>query len=165
MFNPEITVGNMITILSIFISLAALLVSWNKDRSLKRREYADRIRRTASMVTAKLERRFEISLGFFDEIQPLLAKVDIEFPKDHNIIKIRDDHWHGLVEIRAKTLQRILDEQIEIAYVDLFGYDPKIHALYLEAVNRLKLIDQNIYKQALYLTQEDVLRSIIGSPT
>jgi uncharacterized membrane protein len=57
--KKEITVGDILTILTIVISLIGallgLLIASYKDRMLKRKEYADKIRHAAGSVIAKLE--------------------------------------------------------------------------------------------------------------
>ena len=157
-FKTEVSIGDILTIVSIAITVIALVVSWNKDRELKRREYADKIRRAASLIAAKLERWKELNLRFFEDIQPLITESDTILVKEQNIVSTRDHLWQGFVAARAKSSQRIIDEQIETAYADLYGYEPKIRALYIEVLDRLKLIDQGNYEQLLYLTQADVLK-------
>jgi hypothetical protein len=155
--KPEVSIGDLLTIISIVISIIALLVAWSKDRELKRTEYADKIRQAAALVTAKLERWRELSLCFFDDIQPLITEADVALVKGQGVVNVRDSFWHELAHIRTTLLQRIIDEQIQIAYADLYGYDPRIRVLFSEAIRRLKLIDQSVYEQTLYLTQADVL--------
>jgi hypothetical protein len=155
--NPEVTIGSILTTVSILITIISLLFAWHKDRQLKRKEYADRIRRAAGTVTAKLERWRELSLRFFDDIQALITDADIKITKEQDAIATRDFLWRGLVIEQAKSSQRILDEMIEIAYIDLYGYDPDIQALFVGAVQRFKAIDRNIHNCVLELTQQDVL--------
>jgi hypothetical protein len=64
-------IGTLLTAISILVSVTALLIAWTKDRTLRKKEYADRIRSAAGTVTARLERRKELFLHLFDTIQPL----------------------------------------------------------------------------------------------
>jgi len=59
--------------------------------------------------------------------------------------------------LRADTSRRILDEQIEIAYADLYGFDDRIRDLYMAAVSLLKETDGAIYVELLNQTQSNVL--------
>jgi hypothetical protein len=52
----------------------------------------------------------------------------------------------GLYEHRAAVARRIAEERLEAAYVDLYGYDPRIHELFLGAVERLKTIDAQAFR-------------------
>jgi hypothetical protein len=143
--NGEITIGNIMTILSVLISATALAYGWSKDRQLRRAEYADRIRHGASMVAAKLE-RWPVLLGqFFDEVQPLFLDVDYLQGDDTALGDARRSLDRGLFEKRALATQRIVNEQIESAWVDLYGYDPRIHHLFLIAINRIKVLDERAF--------------------
>jgi len=155
--KPEISIGDVLTTLSVIVSVIALIVAWSKDRLLKRREYADKIRRAAGMIIAKLERWRELSLSFFDEIQPIITDADVMLTEEQNLIATRDILWRNVIAARAAALRRILDEEIEVAYADLYGYDPKIQNLFVEAVNRLRLVDKEMYALLMMLTQKDVL--------
>lgn len=156
-FKPEYDLGNLITISSVLASLCVLGYAWIKDRQLRKKEYADKIRNAAGTIIAKLERRKVLSLSFFEDIQPLTVETDKLLVKERSIINARDFLWLGLVKARSSSLQRIMEEQIEIAYRDLYGYDPRIQALYVEAINRLVSIDKMVFNQVLILTQENVL--------
>lgn len=41
--------------------------------------------------------------------------------------------------------RRISDERLESAYVDPYGYDPRIHGLFLGALERLKDVDRHAF--------------------
>jgi hypothetical protein len=157
-FSQEISIGHILTTVTIFLSIAGLLISWHKDRQLKKKEYADRIRRAAALTTAKLERWRELALRFFEDIQPILTDADIKLTTEGNIIATRDFLWRNLVAIRAESSRRIVDEQIEIAYVDLYGYDPRVQELYQFSVRKLKEIDHDVSIRVLDFTQADVLK-------
>jgi hypothetical protein len=160
--KQEITTGDVLTALTILISLfgafVGLLIASYKDRQLRRKEYADRIRRAAGAIIAKLERWKELSLRFFEDIQPLLTDTDITLMEKKDIIATRDYLWRNLVALRATSSQRIVDEEIEIAYADLYGYDSRIQALYVNSVRQLKTIDADIFERVLADTQADVLK-------
>lgn len=157
-FIPEVSIGDLLTIFSILITLIALYRSWQKDRQLKRKEYADRIRKSAGLTVAKIERWKAVSLSFFYRIQPIITDADIKFSSQKDAIATRDFLWRELVNARANVLEKITDEQIEIAYADLYGYDPRIQKLFSHTVETLKLIDNSIFDMILDLTQNDVLK-------
>ena len=145
--DGEITIGNIMTILSVLISATALAYGWSKDRQLRRAEYADRIRRGASMVAAKLE-RWPVLVGqFFDEVQPLFLDADDPRVNEQAAEDVRRALDRGLFEKRAAATQRIANEQIESAWVDLYGYDPRIHHLFLSAIDRIKALDERAFGQ------------------
>ena len=156
--KPEISIGDLLTIVSIVVSVMALLISWRRHQELRKKEYADRIRRSAGTVVAKLHRWKDLTLRFYEDIQPLITEADMTQVKAQNFVAVRDFFWHGLGTAHSKSSQRILEEQIEIAYVDLYGYDPRIQVLFNEVLDRLKLIDHSIFTLVLYSTQSDILQ-------
>jgi hypothetical protein len=153
--NSEITIGNILTILSVLISAAALAYNWRKDRQLRRTEYADRIRHGASEVAAKLE-RWPLLVGqFFDDVQPLVHDVDRLHGDEQARREARMTLDRGLFERRALASARIAEERIESAWVDLYGYDPRIYELFLGAVSRIKAIDERYFAQLRDLVRTD----------
>lgn len=154
--NPEITVGNILTVGTILISMISILISWGKDRRLRQKEYATPIRQSIGIIAAKLERWKEISISFFENIQPFLTDADVMLSKGETLEAVRDDLWRSLVEARAKYSQQILDENIETAYAELHGYDPRIRKLFVEAINRLRSTDKTMFNLVLELTQKDI---------
>jgi hypothetical protein len=159
--KKEITVGDILTVLTLAISLTgallSLLISFHKDRLLRRKEYADRIRLAAGSVIAKLERWRELSLRYFGDIQPTIIDTSVRLIAKKDAVAARDFLWRNLVALRAQATLRIVDEEIEVAYSGLYGYDPNIHALYVASVRQLKIIDDDIYQRLLVDAQADVL--------
>jgi hypothetical protein len=48
--------ADVLTAISIFIALIGFLYTWAKDRRLRTREYADRVRSAAANALAKIDR-------------------------------------------------------------------------------------------------------------
>lgn len=135
-----------------------MLYALQKDRQLRRKEYADKVRHAASLVIAKLERWRELALRFSEDIQPLITDTDVKIIQEGDFVATRDFFWRGLVAARSVSSQRIVDEEIEMAYVDLYGYDPRIHDLFLSAVSQLKDLDEEYYAATLEMTQHAILK-------
>ncbi len=69
MFNTEITVGNLVAAGAAMISALAIIATFAKDRALRKKELADRVRQSASLVAAKLDRWKQLALQTFDQLQ------------------------------------------------------------------------------------------------
>lgn len=156
--NPEIKAGDVLTSLSILISLVALLIAWAKDRKIRRKEQADRVRTAAAQIVAKLERWKELNVWFFQAIQPSLVKTSEMLADDFNIVTARDYLWKELNAVRLQTQERILNEQIEMAYVELYGYHPGVHDLFVSTLENLKQKEALSFNKLLSSTQIDVKR-------
>lgn len=148
---------DILTAVSVLVSACALLYAWRKNSLLRRREHADRFRRAAGSIVARLERYRALALGFFHEMQPLLTEADSVLVKEQDPVVARDFLWRGLVALRAELSRRELSEEIELAYVDLFGYDTRIHALFTEVLMRLQLTNLENYNDLLEATQHSTL--------
>lgn len=164
-FVGEITIGNIVTALSVLLSAAALAYGWRKDREFQRRQYADHVRRAAGVIAAKLERWPAIALQFIDAVQPLALEVDRLVALGEPDERARHDLLRGLYEQRAIVNQRINSEEIESAYVDLYGYDPRIHELFDGAVGRLRAIDARSFARVHDLARGDAAAGVVaGAP-
>jgi hypothetical protein len=158
----DILPKDLITAISVFISAMVLVYTWRKDQQLRKKEYADKIRFLAGTIIAKFERWKELSLRFFEDIQPLITETDNYLVNERDLIKTRDFLWIGLTRARIISSQRILDEKIENAYVDLYGYDPRIEALFSKTIEGLKTLDRRSYESLLEKTQMDIIRLGFG---
>ncbi len=157
----EIKVGDILTSLSILISAAVLLRAWTKDRRDRDKELADKIRNAAAKTLAKLDRWQELSLWFYQYTQPLFIETSEMLIKDFDIVAARDYFWKKANEARVNISGRILDEEIEVAYVELYGYHPVVHGLFVKAVNELKEKEEEVFYDFIESAQ-DAIKSYLG---
>lgn len=156
-FDPTVKLGDLLTSLSVTIASLALMMTWLKDRRIRQKEYADRIRRAAADTVVALQRWKELAIRLYDDIQPLLTDSDMQLVQIQDYIKVRDSLWRGLVAARAEASRRILAEKIETAYIGLYGYHPEVQAAYDTVVSRLSAADSSAYHELLKGTQLDVV--------
>jgi len=157
----EIKVGDILTSLSILISATVLVRAWAKDRKDRNKELADKIRNAAAKTLAKLDRWQELSLWFFQYTQPLFIETSEMLVKDFDIVSARDFFWKKANEARANISGRILDEEIEVAYVELYGYHPVVHGLFVKAISELKEKEEAIFHDFIESSQE-AIKSYMG---
>lgn len=157
MLNPEVTVGNLIAVGAALISAAAVLAALAKERALRKKELADRTRQATSLVVAKLDRWKQVALQAFDQLQAAATDADGHMVAGCNEVSTRDRFWKEVVATQAGLAKAVLDEEIEVAYSGLFGYDPRIHELFTCAVARLRHIESIVFLQVLNRTQNDIL--------
>jgi hypothetical protein len=156
-FDKKLDVGNILTSLTILISLGALLSALSKDRRSRDRDFADKVRAAAARTLGKLERWKELAARFYEDVQPVFVDVSQKLHGDLDAHAARDLLWRELTTVRATAEQRILDEEIEIAYVDLYPYHPSVQRRFSEAMSALKNIDEAVYLDFIRRTQESVL--------
>jgi hypothetical protein len=155
--SNQVKLGDLLTSISIIISLVGLLLSLSKDRRLRKKEHADRIRAAASKTLAKLQRWQELSLWLYQQAQPLYVETSEMLPKEYDVYKARDFLWRKLEEVRTSTLADVLKEQIEIAYVDLFAYYPDVYGLFTDTLTALKGLETEVFDHLITSTQAVVL--------
>jgi hypothetical protein len=152
---------DLLTGISVLVAFSGFLYTWIKDRNLKRREYADRIRRAAAETVVALGRWRELALRLYDDIQPLVTETDVKAVKnqteDPYLTDVRDFFWHGLMAARAISSKRILDEKTESAYLNLYGYEPHVQSFYDSATNSLAAAEEILFWEMLQDTQTCVL--------
>jgi hypothetical protein len=151
-----IQVGHLIAAGSVLVAAATLAGTRKKDRELRHKEYADRIRDAASRTLAAVERWKELALHFYVEIQPLITDTDTALVASQDLVQTRDLLWRGLVSAHAATMNRILDANVEGAYTWLYAYDPAVRDGYLQATRGLRLAADTAFYSLLDRSQNDV---------
>jgi hypothetical protein len=76
---------------------------------------------------------------------------------DFNMVKTRNHLWKAITAQRTRITAKMLDEQIETAYVDLLSHFPAARSLFLDTFAQLKTVENEITERFLVATQNDVL--------
>lgn len=156
-FDWKITFGDVLTVVSIFISVWTLVSSWRKDRLLRQRELADKVRAAAAKTLTKLERWEELSLALFLECQPLFVKVSEDLAKKFDLKAARDFLWRELHSVYLNIMQNIRAEEIETAYADLYVYHPEARNIFHDSLQQLKEAQEQTFTELLAKTQETIM--------
>lgn len=156
-FDNKLDVGNLLTSLTILITLVALLNAVAKDRRSREREFADRVRAAAAKTLGKLERWQQLSARLYQDVQPLFVDVSQKLHSELSAQAARDLFWRELSVARTAAEQRIVDEEIESAYVELYPYHPSVQRRFTETMSRLKKIDTAVYLDFVKESQQQVL--------
>jgi hypothetical protein len=156
-FDPVVSLGAIVTVVSVLIAAASLAWTWLKDRRLREREYADRVRRAAISALIGLERWRELALSFYEDIQPLLTDADVLLLEKQDVVETRDSLWRALLIARRDTSRQFTFEHLEATYQDLYVYDPSIHARFTGALDGLKVHDRNSFGLLQQETQRIIL--------
>jgi hypothetical protein len=93
MFNPEVSVGDLLTAVAVLVSAIGILTELRKDRLLRRKELSDRVRRSTGIIITKADRWKQLSLRFFDELQPIITDADVLLVKEQDVVTARDFFW------------------------------------------------------------------------
>jgi hypothetical protein len=157
-FNPEITLGQIATVVAVLVSAATLVYAWRKDRTVRVRERADRVRGAAGVALAGLGRWKEVMSWFYVECQPLLVAAASAYGSTRNSNEVRDELWKESQELRVGTLKRIFDEKLEMSYADLLRYDASAQEWFLQICANLKVADEASFDSYLMGLQRAMQR-------
>jgi hypothetical protein len=151
-----VKVGDVLTSLTIFISLIFFIISMNKDRSLRRKQQADNVRNAAARTIGKLDRWKEISLSMFHYMDIAFVESSELLKTDYNTESVRNFLWMELLVIKNNTSEKILNENIETAYDELYGYDPSVRPFFEMVLTQLKREEKSMFEGLLSNTQSDI---------
>lgn len=152
----QLDFGDILTSLSILLSGVALLISWQNDSRLRTKEYADRIRRSTSIVTAKVERWGELSERFYQDIQPTIVDVSEKIAETHNTQPANRMLYRGCMDAESKSSQRIVDEQLQVSYMELYGYVPELQPVFDKTIREIKDAEAKSHESLMDQLQEMV---------
>jgi hypothetical protein len=155
--NPDVKLGDLLTSVSVLLGALALMTTWVRDRSLRRKEYADRVRGAAVQTIAALRRRHVLACRLFDEVEPRITDADVKLVKTRNSTAVRDQFWQDIVVSRTLLLKEMFQENFEDAYVSLLAYDPTVQELSLTALDTLDKLDFYSYHQFKEQTQDAIM--------
>lgn len=154
--NWSIKVRDVLTILTIAISVIALLVSWSKDRAAQQADRANRVRAAAAEVLTKLDRWQALQLSFYQELQPTFVEASEQLQKQHDIVFVRDQLWKNINAQRARIASKIIDEQLETGYANLLSHFPAARAKFTETYEKLTAIEEANTMNFLAASEQDV---------
>jgi len=138
LIDNQIKLGDLFTSFAVLVSVASLIHTLNKDRLLRQRQQADIVRKAAALLMAKLDRWSGLSLSLFDRIDPQFVSASESLPeKEFDLQYIRDYLWKDLNNIRVKIHEKVMEEDIETSYIELYAYDPEARRYFWLVLSRL----------------------------
>jgi len=150
----EIDFGDLLTPLSILIALGAVLLTWQSDRDARQKQYADGIRHSCSAVSAKLDRWSTLADRYFDDIQPTLIATSKETSQSHDYKRARRILFLGLIEEESTASQRIVDEQLETSYLELYGYVPSLRPPFDKIKQDISAVERTSHDRLIEALQD-----------
>lgn len=154
--------GDLIKAAAVLVSAAGLILVALRNRSDRRRAEADAVRRSAGEIVAKLERWAQIVEHHIDSLHPDFVEADSRSVAGDMTEAVRDQLWSRCFEARQHMRRDVLDEELELVYVNLYGYDDRIQSLYDACTRSLRLSTESAFELIVQGTQEIVVRKNTG---
>lgn len=153
----NIKVGDILTSLTIIVSVVALVITWTKDRTTRETQQADLVRSAAASAITKLDRWQALQLSLYQELQPEFVITSEKLVDDFNVIKVRDYLWKTISSKRIEISSKILEEQISTSYINLLAHFPETRRQFLAMFQTLNKAEEEISGSFLEQTQKDVM--------
>jgi len=154
--------GDILTSVSVLLALTGFLYSWRKDRRLRTKEYADKVRAAASQALAKIDRCESLYLSFIEKARPVFGEVhSLETGSPQQRAAGFDQFLKQMVAIRTSIAKQLDDEQIELAYAPLFAHRPDVYDRFRGAIAHAKKEEEEFFLDLL----EECQKIIHGLPT
>jgi hypothetical protein len=163
-FERKLNIGHLLTVVSVLISIAALLVSRSKDQQLYAREQADRVRSAAGNALAGLERSSELAASLFDDLQPMFVRASERMASRAKPAVVRDLVWQETNAARAAVMRKMLDDNPQQAYVALYGYHPSLRDLVKAVTRQLEGRDDKVFSEFIAALEGEVLARRVDGP-
>jgi hypothetical protein len=157
--EPFVRTGDILTLITIIISLFSILRELRKERFLRQKEQADKVRDAAALIVSKLDRWEDLSLSIFQGIDALFVETSEKFKNNFDPELARDFIWAKLSLLRGNYLEKILNENIEISYAKLYSFDPSVRPFFDGVIKQLKEEEDVMFQGLLEATQNDILYS------
>jgi hypothetical protein len=153
----KISFGDIITSVAVIVSALSLTWELAKHRDLDRKQQANEIRSSAAKTLAGLERWKNISLLIFEECQPLYVLTSERFKTSDDLVSARDYLYRSMIAAHLTVHQKLLDEKVEVSYVELFKYHPSIKVYFEIVINALNEREKYTFSRLLIDTQNRIL--------
>lgn len=165
-----IKVSDILTSVTLAVSVIALLLSLAKDRDTKVTEQANRVRTAAALAITKLDRWQALQLSLYQEMQPTFVELSELLAERFEVQYVRDQLWKQVNVVRTGIAQKVLDEQLGMAYSDLLSHFPAARGMFTEAFSKLSAIESEVTQNYLGASEQAILglegqRKVYTTPT
>ena len=153
----SIKIGDILTSLTIIVSVAALVITWTKDRDTRETQQADLVRSAAATAITKLDRWQTLQLSLYQELQPEFVVTSEKLAEEYDVVKARDYLWKTVSAKRIEISSKVLEEQITTSYIELLAHFPSARDKFLKMFNELNEAEETITNNFQEQSQQDIL--------
>ena len=137
--------GDVLTSLTIGVSVTGLLISWYKDRTLRKRERADSVRRAAAETLGRLDSWSEWHDAMYDAVDPLFVKSSRMLEADWDWLSTRDWLWRKMQEHRTSVVERSLSGDFQLTYAEIVMFQPAFRPWIVARIADLRSCERTVY--------------------
>ena len=150
--------GELLTSISILISLTAVLINWHKDRQIEVKRQSAVIKELSIQAFSNMVYWKDLNLHFFDRTEVTIEEAARLLAINKNNILTRDVLWKGITEIRNETEYEILQKDLKTFHFKLLNYGLDPDSTFIRTVTYINTILEINYKDY----QQDMQRIILS---
>jgi len=156
-FQKTIKAGDILTSITILVSVVALILSLAKDREALVSDQANRVRAAAASTLAKLDRWQAVQLSLYQDLQPSFVQLSEDLAKQYDVVSIRDRFWKQVGEARARVAKQVLDEQLSTSYADLLTHFPAARERVAVVLGQLSVVESKASDEFMAKGEQSIL--------
>ncbi|HUX62219.1 hypothetical protein [Sulfuricella sp.] len=156
-FDKTIKAGDILTSLTIALSVIALVLSLAKDRESRAVDQGIMIRIAAANAIVKLDRWQSVQLSLYQELKPSFVESSESLEKKYDVEAVRNKFWRLVNGERIRISHQLLDEQLGTTYLDILSHFPAARAQYIEAFSKLATVEKQVSSDFLRKSQQTIL--------
>lgn len=140
-FEKTLKAGDILTSVTILVSVVALVLSFAKDRATRVAEQATKVRVAAATTLSRLDRWQAVQQSLYAELQPTFVELSEDLSRQFEVYPVRDRFWKEVTLARSKVARRVLDEQLGAAYTDLIAHFPAARERHVKLMTELASVE------------------------
>jgi hypothetical protein len=158
LLEKKITIGELITILSILFSAISVLITWRNEQKIQILENATRTRVEIAKTINTVNQVIQLQLSFYELIEEDIVEASRIAIVEKDSVKARDYIWEKFYKHRAEVMNIISQNDWEVAYTNLLTYGIAADSLYIKSINRLKRLQENQFDLLLGDFENEILK-------
>jgi len=156
--KSDISMGELLTSLSILISLTALLINWNKDRQIEVKRQSAAIKELSIQAFSNVVFWKDLNLHFFDRADVTIKDAARLFALNKKNILTRDLFAKEINQIRNEIDYEILQKDLKTFHFKLLNYGLDPDSTFIRTITYINTILEINYKDY----QQDTERIILS---
>lgn len=147
--NAGDLIANFLTIVALLFTMYNIVAAIKKDRIIRQKDKADKVRNAAAKAIADLTRWREQTLSIFQDVDNTLVR-SIDGTRgiiDQN--HFANNVLEELKNIRTTTCKKRLEETNRINYDDIYDYDPLVGMFFTQILAHLTNDEATMFNNAL----------------
>jgi hypothetical protein len=164
-FKAEVSIGEILTAIAIFISLTGVLVNWQKDRQLEIKKQSNHIRDLNVQAFSKFISWRDLNLHFYDRIEVTIKDVASSFASKKDIILARDIFWKQANQTRNDISYEALQKELTTFHFILLSNGLDRDSTFVRTITYIGTVLEINHKYFLRETQQIILSEAVSNAT